>query len=178
MRDDTDFGTVMELAIESICPKNIPGNFSSKDIPRIELSGPTQPHLTIVDLPGFIQTSNIYQAQEDVDAIAEIAYHYMKSSRTIILAIVSAAYDYAIQPVLKKAREVDPRGIRTIGIITKPDKAEATCEDEFVTLAKNNDIKLDSESSTTTPRQERHSQGSKGNRATAKGSQNKTRCVR
>ena len=142
VRNETDFGVVMARAIESIYSGSNQNQFSSKDILRIEISGPTQSHLTIVDLPGFITTSNRYQTQEDVDSIAEIAHRYMQSSRTIILAIVSAAYDCAIQPVIQKARELDSTGIRTIGLITKPDKAEATRVDEFVALARNMDIKL------------------------------------
>jgi len=140
--DVTDFGTLMEIAIELISSKNIRGQFSSKDVLRVEVSGPDQSHLTVVDLPGLIQTSKMHQSKDDVDAIAAIAHRYMKSSRTIILAVVSAANDYANQGVLEKARAVDPKGVRTIGIITKPDKAEPDTVDEFIQLALNKDTGL------------------------------------
>ncbi|MCJ1251120.1 hypothetical protein MMC30_008351 [Trapelia coarctata] len=140
--DVTDFGTLMEIAIELISSKNVRGQFSSKDVLRVEVSGPDQSHLTVVDLPGLIQTSNMHQSKDDVDAIAAIAQRYMKSSRTIILAVVSAANDYANQGVLEKARAVDPKGVRTIGIITKPDKAEPDTVDEFIQLALNKDTGL------------------------------------
>jgi hypothetical protein len=71
----------------------------------------------------------------------------MTSSRSIILtlAVVSAKNDYANQIVLKMALEADPRGQRTLGIITKPDTLPAGSESEadFVSLAKNEDVSFD-----------------------------------
>lgn len=50
--------------------------------------------------------------------------------------------DYANQVVLKRAREVDPEGTGTLGIITKPDDLPASSEAEavFIDLAKNKNI--------------------------------------
>lgn len=137
-----DFTNLMGLAFDAMDIKDNSGRFSSKDILRVEKSGPTQSHLTIVDLPGLIQTSSLSQSQEDVDDIKAISEHYMKNPRTIILAIVSAAYDFANQSVIQLARKHDPIGVRTIGVITKPDKAEGSRLDEYVDLAKNRHIKL------------------------------------
>lgn len=44
----------------------------------------------------------------------------MSNERSIILAVVTAKNDYSNQIILKRAREFDPDGIRTLGIITKP----------------------------------------------------------
>lgn len=137
-----DFTNLMGLAFDAMDIKDNSGRFSSKDILRVEKSGPTQSHLTIVDLPGLIQTSSLSQSQEDIDDIKAISEHYMKNPRTIILAIVSAAYDFANQSVIQLAKKHDPVGVRTIGVITKPDKAEGTRIDEYVDLAKNRHIKL------------------------------------
>lgn len=137
-----DFTNLIALAFDAMDIRDNSGRFSSKDTLRIEKSGPTQSHLTIVDLPGLIQTSSLSQSQEDVDDIKEISEHYMKNSRTIILAIVSAAYDFANQSIIQLARKYDPKGARTIGVITKPDKAEGSRLDEYVDLAKNRHIKL------------------------------------
>lgn len=46
---------------------------------------------------------------------------YMEKPRSIILAVVSAKSDFALQEVTKYARELDPDGMRTLGLITKPD---------------------------------------------------------
>merc|ERR1711881_454712 len=138
---NTAFGDIMDAATRAIIPDN-KASFCSKDIFSIELSGPSKPHLTIVDLPGLIQAANQHQSQQDVDSIKELAFDYMKNQRTIILAIVSAASDLELQPVLaREARQFDPTGARTLGIITKPDKTETPeREAQFLELARNENI--------------------------------------
>jgi GTP-binding protein EngB required for normal cell division len=133
----------MDLAMKYICPDNNK-DFCSKDIFSIEFTGPNKPHLTVVDLPGLIQAANKHQSQADVDAIRDLAYSYMRNQRTIILAIVSAASDLELQPVLaQQARQFDPNGARTLGIITKPDKTETPeREAQFLELARNENIKF------------------------------------
>ncbi|OBT89992.1 hypothetical protein VE02_01614 [Pseudogymnoascus sp. 03VT05] len=125
---------------------NVPGKSFSKDILRIEFCGPTQPQLTLVDLPGLIH-SHIeaeQQTPEDVKLVTELVSDYLKSPRSIILAIVSAKYDINVQVILNRAREVDPQGIRTMGIITKPDTLVrgSESEDLFVKLARNERVKF------------------------------------
>ena len=93
----------------------------STDILRVELSGPTQPHLTLVDLPGLFQAGNKLQSDDDARAVTALVLSYMQKTRSIILAVVSAKNDFANQIVTKYAREIDPDGLRTLGIITKPD---------------------------------------------------------
>jgi len=94
--------------------------------------------LTIVDLPGLIHMGN----KNDVELVSELVHRYMMDQRTIILAVVTAKNDYANQIVLKRAKEADPEGSRTLGIITKPDtlSAGSASETDFVNLAKNKDI--------------------------------------
>ncbi|KAK3173245.1 hypothetical protein OEA41_006574 [Lepraria neglecta] len=117
----------------------------SEDILRVEVSGPTQPQLTVVDLPGLIHSENRKQTARDVSLVHKLVESYMKSERSIILAVVSAMNEFANQIVLKKARDVDPEGERTIGIITKPDtlRIGTTLEREFIALARNEDVKFE-----------------------------------
>ena len=117
----------------------------SEDILRVEVSGPTQPQLTVVDLPGLIHSENKKQSARDVSLVHKLVESYMKSERSIILAVVSAMNEFANQIVLKKARDVDPEGERTIGIITKPDtlRVGTTLEREFLALARNEDVKFE-----------------------------------
>lgn len=114
----------------------------SDDVLRVELSGPQQPHLTLVDLPGVIHAENKQQSADDVTLVQKLVRKYMSSARSIILAVVSAKNDYANQIVTQLAREYDPQGIRTLGIITKPDTLNAGSESEtmFINLAKNEDV--------------------------------------
>jgi hypothetical protein len=121
------------------------GSAFADDVLRIDISGPDRPHLTIVDLPGLIHSHNKFQSTEDIDVVRSLVQRYMTSSRSIILAVVSAKNDYANQIVLKMAREADPHGLRTLGIITKPDTLSAGSDSEadFVGLAKNEDVSFD-----------------------------------
>ena len=116
----------------------------SKDLLKIEISGPEQPHLTIVDLPGLIHSETKHQSIAEVHLVHEMVQSYMKERRSIILAVVSAKNDYANQIVLKLARQVDADGLRTIGVITKPDTLPPGSETEstYITLAKNEDIEF------------------------------------
>jgi GTPase SAR1 family protein len=114
----------------------------SRDVLRIIIEGPDRPALTLVDLPGVIHSENKSQTAEDVQVISKLVDHYISNPRTIILAVVSAMNDAANQVILKRAKEHDPNGRRTLGIITKPDTLHAgsESEDAFITLALNMNI--------------------------------------
>jgi len=66
----------------------------------------------------------------------------MKKSRSIVLAVVSAKNDYNNQIVTKYARDFDPDGKRTLGVITKPDElpAGSDSEKQYFELAENKDV--------------------------------------
>lgn len=120
------------------------GNGFSKDLLRIEISGPHHPHLTIVDLPGLIHSETKQQSASDVELVRDVVQTYMKQPRSIILAVVSAKNDFANQIVLKLARSTDPQGKRTMGVITKPDilvEGSGT-EAMFVSLAENKEVEF------------------------------------
>ncbi|KAL7945837.1 P-loop containing nucleoside triphosphate hydrolase protein [Trichoderma barbatum] len=118
------------------------GKAFSNDVLRIEISGPDRPHLTIVDLPGLIHSETKNQSASDVHLITQIVKSFMSKQRSIILAVISAKNDYANQIVLKLARDTDPGGLRTLGIITKPDTlaADSTSEKSYISLAGNMDV--------------------------------------
>ena len=114
----------------------------SADVLRLEISGPKQPHLTIVDLPGLIHSENKLQTTTDVQIVQGMVHGYMTNQRSIILAVISAKNDYANQIVLSMARKIDPHGTRTMGVITKPDTLSAGSESElaYMNLARNLDV--------------------------------------
>ncbi|KAI9767367.1 MAG: hypothetical protein M1840_005777 [Geoglossum simile] len=107
------------------------GSAFSKDVLRVEVSGPAKPHLTIVDLPGLIHSENKQQSANDVKLVSQLVLSYMENPRTIILAVFSAMNDIANQTVLKRAKEVDHEGLRTLGLITKPDTLPQGSESEM-----------------------------------------------
>jgi hypothetical protein len=61
----------------------------------------------------------------------------MKNPRSVVLAVVTAKNDHALQIILKRAKEVDPKGLRTLGLITKPDTLPrgSDSEADFINLA-------------------------------------------
>jgi hypothetical protein len=62
----------------------------ARDVLTVEISGPTRPQLTLVDLPGLIHSANRMQSDEDVSLIQELVLDYMRNPRTIILAVITA----------------------------------------------------------------------------------------
>ncbi|KAF5624987.1 interferon-regulated resistance GTP-binding protein [Fusarium sp. NRRL 52700] len=137
---DTPFDAMMRDATELIAPKSIPGRFAARDILVVEKEGPDMPLLTLVDLPGLVRVANRDQSESDIQTIEALSDRYMKSSRTIILAVIGGNNDYVQAPILKKARHFDPKGSRTIGVLTKPDMTERIgLEEKFIELVTNKD---------------------------------------
>ncbi|KAF3351318.1 hypothetical protein VdG2_00825 [Verticillium dahliae VDG2] len=137
---DMPFDALMRSAVDLIAPKNIPGRFAARDILVVEKRGPDMPLLTLVDLPGLVRNANNDQSLDDIKTIDTLCDRYMKSSRTIILAVVGGNSDYVQAPILTKARQFDPSGSRTIGVLTKPDLCESIgLEDKFIDLVQNRD---------------------------------------
>lgn len=126
----TNFDDLPEIMAQAMSVMGIESDLSSgsisrafaKDVLSIEIEGPTRPQLTLVDLPGLIQTDTRGVTKADVQLVAEITDRYISQSRTICLAVIAATNDYANQGILTKVRNVDPKGERTLGIITKPDR--------------------------------------------------------
>jgi GTPase SAR1 family protein len=120
------------------------GKAFSKDLLRVEVSGPDRPHLTIVDLPRLIHSETKQQSASDVELVQDVVQSYMKEPRSIILAVVSAKNNYANQIVLKLACAANKKGNQTLGVITKPDTLVAGSESEamFVSLARNQDVEF------------------------------------
>ncbi|KAF3291428.1 hypothetical protein TWF970_000641 [Orbilia oligospora] len=110
-----------------------------EDTLSIQVSGNTGLHLTVVDLPGLIAVANKEQTENDVKLVEALVDKYIKSPRTIIIAIVQATNDIANQRIIQKAQEVDTLGERTIGVITKPDLINRGTEKRIALLSRNED---------------------------------------
>ncbi|KAK3954257.1 P-loop containing nucleoside triphosphate hydrolase protein [Pseudoneurospora amorphoporcata] len=94
----------------------------SDDILKVEISGPDQPHLTVIDVPGLFQvTGDAGITELDKTMVERMVKRYMANERTIVLAVVPALSDPATERILQLAKEADPSGVRTIGVLTKAD---------------------------------------------------------
>ncbi|EEB07297.2 dynamin family protein Vps1 [Schizosaccharomyces japonicus yFS275] len=77
--------------------------------------------LTLVDLPGLTKVPVGDQPRDIEKQIREMLLKYITKPNAIILAVNAANTDLANSDGLKLAREVDPEGLRTIGVLTKVD---------------------------------------------------------
>jgi dynamin-like GTPase MGM1, mitochondrial len=87
---------------------------------QLRIYSPNVPHLSLIDLPGYIQVTGRDQPPELKEKIAELCERYIQPPN-VILAISAADVDLANSTALRASRKVDPRGERTIGVITKMD---------------------------------------------------------
>lgn len=90
---------------------------------RVTIYSSKVPDLTLVDLPGYIQVTNKAQPPVLRDKIRNLCDRYIKDNN-LILAVCAADVDLANSEALKASRKYDPKGERTIGVITKLDLVE------------------------------------------------------
>lgn len=77
--------------------------------------------LTLVDLPGLTKVPVGDQPKDIERLIKEMVMKFISKPNAIILSVTAANTDLANSDGLKLAREVDPEGSRTIGVLTKID---------------------------------------------------------
>ncbi|OBA23980.1 hypothetical protein METBIDRAFT_36766 [Metschnikowia bicuspidata var. bicuspidata NRRL YB-4993] len=77
--------------------------------------------LTLVDLPGLTKVPVGDQPKDIERQIRDMLMKYITKPNAIILSVNASNTDLANSDGLKLAREVDPEGSRTIGVLTKVD---------------------------------------------------------
>lgn len=92
----------------------------SDDPIQLRIYSPKVPDLSLIDLPGYIQVEGFDQPTQLKSKIEQLCEKYIKTPN-IILAISAADVDLANSTALRASRRADPRGERTIGVITKMD---------------------------------------------------------
>ena len=92
----------------------------SDDPIQLSIYSPNVPDLSLIDLPGYIQVSGLDQPPELKQKISDLCDKYLQPPN-VILAISAADVDLANSTALRASRRVDPRGERTIGVVTKMD---------------------------------------------------------
>lgn len=109
-----------------------------EDILRISISGPDQPHLTMVDLPGLMANKADDKQEKAIEKIQTLVMKYISQPRAIILAVISAKSDFMLQTVTNYTTAVDRNGERTFGLITKPDAMDiGPVEKSYIRIIKN-----------------------------------------
>lgn len=87
----------------------------------LRIVSPNLPGLSLVDMPGLTKVAIDGQPKSIVTELENMAREYVRHENVIILAVTPANADLATSDALRLAREVDPTGERTIGVLTKID---------------------------------------------------------
>lgn len=119
MNNISDFDQVRKVLFD--LNMAVPAEQAVSDEPiQLTIRSPRVPDLTLVDLPGYIQVEAADQPVELKSKIRAVCDRYLEQPN-IILAISAADVDLANSTALRAAKVMDPRGERTIGVITKLD---------------------------------------------------------
>uniref|UniRef100_A0A8C2HU40 Uncharacterized protein n=1 Tax=Cyprinus carpio TaxID=7962 RepID=A0A8C2HU40_CYPCA len=108
----------------------------------LEVISPDVCDLTLIDLPGIARVPVEGQPEDIGKQIKRLIMKYIKKRETINLVVVPCNTDIATTEALKMAQEVDPEGIRTLAILTKPDLIDKGTEESILAVVHNKVIPL------------------------------------
>ncbi|KAG6825067.1 hypothetical protein H0H92_004951 [Tricholoma furcatifolium] len=115
---------------------NLEQSFSSSYV-SLQISGPEVPDLSFVDLPGLIAGVGMTGNSSDIDLVKNLVATYIKRPSCIILLTVACETDFQNQGAQEMAKIYDPKGKRTVGVLTKPDRIPTSEEPDWVSIIKN-----------------------------------------
>ena len=115
----TDFGQIQRTLTDLNLAVPVQDCVSDDPI-QLRIYSPNVPDLSLIDLPGYIQVTGRDQPIELKEKISALCDKYIRAPN-VILAISAADVDLANSTALRASRKMDPRGERTIGVITKMD---------------------------------------------------------
>ncbi|XP_044415402.1 phragmoplastin DRP1A-like [Triticum aestivum] len=119
-----DFAEVSaEIADETDRETGSPYGISSVPI-RLSIFSPNVVNLTLIDLPGLTKIAVDDGSDIIVQEIENMVRAFIEKPNCIILAISSADQDLSNSEIVNISREVDPKGERTLGVLTKIDLME------------------------------------------------------
>ncbi|XP_059404920.1 dynamin-1-like isoform X2 [Carassius carassius] len=117
----TDFDEVRQ-EIEAETDRVTGQNKGISPVPiNLRVYSPNVLNLTLVDLPGMTKVPVGDQPADIEHQIREMLMQFVTKDNCLLLAVSPANSDLANSDALKIAKEVDPQGLRTIGVITKLD---------------------------------------------------------
>ena len=79
------------------------------------------PDLTLIDLPGITRNPVGDQPENIEEITKDVVRYYCDNPDTLILCVIPANIDLSNSDALKFARNLDPQGERTLGVLTKID---------------------------------------------------------
>uniref|UniRef100_A0A8C1XP21 dynamin GTPase n=1 Tax=Cyprinus carpio TaxID=7962 RepID=A0A8C1XP21_CYPCA len=120
-RKFVDFDEV-RLEIEAETDRLTGSNKGISPVPiNLRVYSPNVLNLTLIDLPGMTKVAVGDQPVDIEYQIRDMLLQFISKESCLILAVTPANSDLANSDALKISKEVDPQGLRTIGVITKLD---------------------------------------------------------
>ncbi|KAG8194558.1 hypothetical protein JTE90_013303 [Oedothorax gibbosus] len=117
----TDFDAIRK-EIEDETDRSTGKNKGISPLPiNLRVYSPHVLNLTLIDLPGMTRVPVGDQPPDIETQIRDMLLSFVKKESCLILAVTAANQDIATSDALKLSKEVDPEGLRTIGVITKLD---------------------------------------------------------
>ncbi|KAL9052440.1 MAG: hypothetical protein Q9162_005409 [Coniocarpon cinnabarinum] len=116
-----DFNKIRDEIVKETDSKTGKNQGISPQPINLRIYSPNVLTLTLVDLPGLTKVPVGDQPRDIERQIREMVLKQITKPNAIILAVTAANTDLANSDGLKLAREVDPEGQRTIGVLTKVD---------------------------------------------------------
>ncbi|KAG5666514.1 hypothetical protein PVAND_014535 [Polypedilum vanderplanki] len=114
--------TMIQKEIEDETERVVGKQKAVSNIPIVlKVFSPHVLNLTLIDLPGITKVPIGDQPSDIEHQIRAMILEYIEKETCLILAVTPANMDLANSEALKLAREVDSKGLRTIGVITKLD---------------------------------------------------------
>jgi len=107
----------IERETERVAPKQA---IDDKPI-NLRIFSPYVLNLTIIDLPGMTKVAVGNQPSDISSKIRSLLLKFINRPNCLILAVSPANADLANSDAIQLAREVDPKGNRTLGVLTKID---------------------------------------------------------
>ncbi|KAL1250537.1 hypothetical protein QQF64_018333 [Cirrhinus molitorella] len=108
----------------------------------LEVMSPDVCDLTLIDLPGIARVPVKGQPDDIGEQIKCLIMKYIEKQETMNLVVVPCNTDIATTEALRMAQGVDPDGIRTVGILTKPDLIDRGTETKILEVVQNKIIPL------------------------------------
>ncbi|XP_051741537.1 dynamin-2 isoform X2 [Ctenopharyngodon idella] len=120
-RKFVDFDEV-RLEIEAETDRITGSNKGISPVPiNLRVYSPNVLNLTLIDLPGMTKVAVGDQPTDIEFQIRDMLLQFISKENCLILAVTPANTDLANSDALKISKEVDPQGLRTIGVMTKLD---------------------------------------------------------
>jgi len=88
---------------------------------NLKIYSPHVLNLTLVDLPGITKVPVGDQPQDIEKRIRKLVLSFIEKPRCLILAVSAATSDLSTSDAIQLAKQVDPAGLRTLGVLTKID---------------------------------------------------------